>query len=208
MALSNTPGRQRLSGPERRAAIVDSAINLFSERGFRGTTTRELAAAVGVSEPVLYQHFLTKRALYDAILELNTQEPSQEVGEQLKTLSEAGDNRAFFRLLAQLLLDFYLRDPRYPRLLMFSSLEGHELSQIFYERHVACFYEFLTGHIRRQIDLGVFRPMDPLIAARCFAGMVAHQGLIFSVLHPGNLAAPADQIVDVIVELFLGGISA
>ncbi|MCC6586097.1 MAG: TetR/AcrR family transcriptional regulator [Bryobacterales bacterium] len=208
MALPTPSGRQRLSGPERRAAIVDSAVNLFSERGFRGTTTRELAAAVGVSEPVLYQHFRTKRALYDAILESQTQEPSQEVAEEMKALSETGDNRALFRRLAQLLIDFYLRDPRYPRLLMFSSLEGHELSQIFYERHVACFYEFLTAHIQRQIDAGVFRPVDPLIAARCFAGMLSHQGLIFSVLHPGNLAAPADQIVEVIVDLFLGGISA
>ncbi|MFM9597624.1 TetR/AcrR family transcriptional regulator, partial [Streptomyces scabiei] len=58
----------RLSRAERRAAIIEAAIELFSEKGFRGTTTRELAQAVGVSEPVLYQHFATKKELYIAIL--------------------------------------------------------------------------------------------------------------------------------------------
>ncbi|MBL8294043.1 MAG: TetR/AcrR family transcriptional regulator [Bryobacterales bacterium] len=200
--------RQRLSGPERRSAIVDSAVDLFSERGFRGTTTRELAATVGVSEPVLYQHFSTKRALYDAILEAKTAETAPGTEEELTTLSRAGDNRALFTRLAELLLDFYVRDPRYSRLLMFSALERHELSRLFYERHVACFYEFLTRHIKQQMDVGVFRPMDPLVAARAFAGMVAHQGLIFSVLHPGNLPAPQPVIIQTLVDLFLGGITA
>jgi AcrR family transcriptional regulator len=200
--------RQRLSGPERRSAIVDSAVDLFSERGFRGTTTRELAAAVGVSEPVLYQHFATKQALYDAILETKAGEAAPGTEEELTTLSRAGDNRALFTRLAELLLDFYVRDPRYSRLLMFSALERHELSRLFYERHVACFYEFLTGHIKLQMEAGVFRPMDPLLAARAFAGMVAHQGLIFSVLHPGNLPAPQPVIIQTLVDLFLGGITA
>ena len=200
--------RQRLSGPERRSAIVDSAVDLFSERGFRGTTTRELAAAVGVSEPVLYQHFSTKRVLYDAILEAKTAETAPGTEEELTTLSRAGDNRALFTRLAELLLDFYVRDPRYSRLLMFSALERHELSRLFYERHVACFYEFLTRHIKQQMEAGVFRPMDPLLAARAFAGMVAHQGLIFSVLYPGNLPAPQPVIIQTLVDLFLGGITA
>lgn len=59
----------RLSSSARRAAILDEAVKLFSEKGFRGVTTRELAAAVGVTEPVLYQHFETKRDLYRALIE-------------------------------------------------------------------------------------------------------------------------------------------
>ena len=61
--------RERLSGAQRRAAILDAAIELFASRGFRGVTTREIAAAVGVTEPVLYQHFPSKRDLYTAIIE-------------------------------------------------------------------------------------------------------------------------------------------
>jgi AcrR family transcriptional regulator len=199
--------KQRLSGPERRAAIVDSAIELFAERGFRGATTRELAAAAGVSEPVLYQHFATKRALYDAILDVKVEAVAPGVEQELERLSREGRNRELFRLLAELMLDFYLRDPRYARLLMFSALERHELSRLFYERQVACFYQNLTEHIQRQIDAGVFRKVDPLVAARAFAGMVAHQGLVYSILLPGHLPAPKDEIVDTLVDLFLGGIT-
>ena len=58
-----------MKSDERRDAIVHSAIHLFAEKGFRGATTRELAAAAGVTEPVLYQHFRTKSDLYSAIIE-------------------------------------------------------------------------------------------------------------------------------------------
>ena len=60
--------KPRMSSEERRAAIIHAACRLFAEKGFRGTTTRELAAAVGVTEPVLYEHFRTKRDLYSAII--------------------------------------------------------------------------------------------------------------------------------------------
>ena len=59
----------RLTGQERRAAIIDAAINCFAQNGFRGVTTRELAQSAGVSEPVLYDHFPSKRDLYNAIIE-------------------------------------------------------------------------------------------------------------------------------------------
>ena len=64
----------RLSSQQRRSAILGTAIRLFAERGFRGVTTRELAAAVGVSEPVLYQHFPSKKELYSAIIEASKDE--------------------------------------------------------------------------------------------------------------------------------------
>ena len=60
---------ERLPALERRQAIIEAAAGLFAEKGFRGVTTRELAQAVGVSEPVLYQHFQTKRDIYEAIVE-------------------------------------------------------------------------------------------------------------------------------------------
>src|SRR5687768_5695499 len=59
----------RMTSEERRAAIIRAALRLFAEKGFKGTTTRELAAAVGVTEPVLYEHSRTKRDLYSAIIE-------------------------------------------------------------------------------------------------------------------------------------------
>jgi AcrR family transcriptional regulator len=201
------PAKPRLPAAERRASIVDTAVDLFARRGFLGTTTRELAAACGISEPVLYQHFDTKRALYDAILESKSSPDGvQAFFAAVEAIEGSGDNRAYFTYLGNCLLNWYIQDPRYARLLMYSALESHELSDLFYQRTVAVFYDIVTHHIQRQIDQGRFHPTDPLLAARLFAGMIAHQGVIFAIYHPGHLPASRDQIVQAAVDIFLKGI--
>src|SRR5580692_11965607 len=60
----------RLDGDDRRKAIVSAAVPLFARDGFAGTTTRELAAAAGVSEALLFRHFPSKQSLYREILAL------------------------------------------------------------------------------------------------------------------------------------------
>ena len=64
--MSNAP---RLTAEARREAIVDAVRDVFAEKGFDGTTTRELARAAGVSEALLYKHFPSKESLYAAMLE-------------------------------------------------------------------------------------------------------------------------------------------
>lgn len=61
--------RCRLPAPERRAAIVDAALQVFGERSYGRATTAEIARAAGVSEPILYRHFASKGDLYIACLE-------------------------------------------------------------------------------------------------------------------------------------------
>jgi AcrR family transcriptional regulator len=57
----------KLSSEERRAAIIKAVKKVFAEKGFHGTTTRELAEAAGVSEALLFKHFPNKEALYTAM---------------------------------------------------------------------------------------------------------------------------------------------
>ena len=82
---------QRMTSDDRRAAIMETAIKLFSERGFRGTTTRALADALGVSEPVLYEHFKSKRELFEAIIEVKSREGVARATAMLQPLDDAGD---------------------------------------------------------------------------------------------------------------------
>jgi hypothetical protein len=58
---------KRMTGEERKAAIVKAVLPLFAKQGFASTTTRELADAAGVSEALLYKHFPSKESLYAAI---------------------------------------------------------------------------------------------------------------------------------------------
>ncbi len=59
----------RMPAAERRLDLIEVAIRVFSEGSYRGTTTAEIARAAGVSEPILYRHFASKRDLYLAALD-------------------------------------------------------------------------------------------------------------------------------------------
>lgn len=59
----------RLKNDMRCQSILDAVRNVFAERGFHGTTTRELAKAAGISEALLFRHFPTKERLYAAVRE-------------------------------------------------------------------------------------------------------------------------------------------
>lgn len=64
-----TQTRQRLTAGERRQAVLDSACRVFSVSSYRGATTAEIAREAGISEPILYRHFGSKRDLYLACLD-------------------------------------------------------------------------------------------------------------------------------------------
>jgi TetR/AcrR family transcriptional regulator len=64
-----TEARIRLTAIERRAAVVETACRVFAKSSYRGSTTAQIARATGVTEPVLYRHFASKRELYLACLE-------------------------------------------------------------------------------------------------------------------------------------------
>ena len=64
--LQRRPRRRsrRLGAAERRSQLVVTAQRLFADRGYRATTMDDIAHAAGVTKPLLYQHFASKRALY------------------------------------------------------------------------------------------------------------------------------------------------
>jgi TetR/AcrR family transcriptional regulator len=64
-----TEARIRLTATERRASVVETACRVFAKSSYRGSTTAQIARATGVTEPVLYRHFASKRELYLACLD-------------------------------------------------------------------------------------------------------------------------------------------
>ena len=199
--------KTRMRAQERHAAIVRSAILLFAEKGFRGATTRELASVLGVTEPVLYQHFKTKRDLYGAIIDAKAKQASERV-HTLQKYASANDDRAFFTRIGEVILERYEKDPETTRLLLFASLERHERSGEFFERMFTDFYRLVLEYIRRRIREGGFRKVDPAIAARGLIGMIAYHGLVEQ-LFPGYFEKRSRRrVAREMAEVFLGGISA
>jgi AcrR family transcriptional regulator len=64
----STTARPRLTADERRQAVLDAACHVFSRSSYRGATTAEIAREAGISEPILYRHFGSKRELYLACM--------------------------------------------------------------------------------------------------------------------------------------------
>lgn len=194
-----------MSSEERKTSIVDTACRLFSEKGFRGVTTRELAAAVGVTEPVLYEHFRTKRDLYNAIIEAKAGEGIEILNRISDQFGNADNDQAFFAALAQAILDWYTNDPTIIRLLLYSNLEGHDLKDLFHERSKECF-ALVTGYVARRIAEGRIRDVDPAVAARAFFGMVAHYALTAVIFNVSPIPRPAKEVIGDMVDLFLRGL--
>lgn len=200
--MPTTTKQKRSSGRERQAGLIAAAASLFAAKGFNGTTTKEIAKAAGVSEALVFKHFPTKRALYTAILAERV-----TVDELLEAVEESArkrDDRRVFTLIAS----FRIRpgaDPTLLRLLLFSALEGHELSDIFFGKHHQVFYDHLATYIRARIDEGAFHDLDPLLAARAFIGIVVHHRLLHEIfgvpMHRSH-----DETVATYVELFLRGL--
>ncbi len=187
------PPAARMCAGDRRRQIAEVAMRLFSERGFRGTTTKEIAQAAGVSEAIIFRHFATKEELYTAIIDYKgcggaaattvAGRPEQPpVIDELRTLvadaMEASDDLAVFRSAALHMLEHHENDPEFLRLLMYIALENHALGQVFWDKNVRVLYEFLGGYIRRRQREGAFRDVDPAAAVRCFVGSVIHHSLV------------------------------
>ena len=164
-----------MAGEERRSQILAVAVSLFSNRGFRGTTTKEIAQAAGVSEAMVFRHFATKEELYAAILDHKVCAGDRFDPQKLASDSiKSKDDRAVFESLALEALNHYEKDPEFQRLLLHSALEKHQLAQIFFNEFVRPVYEFLGSYIRERQRDGAFVEVDPTVVVRCFLGMVLH----------------------------------
>jgi AcrR family transcriptional regulator len=81
----------RMAAADRRRHLIETAIRLFTEGSYHGTTTAEIARAAGVSEPILYRHFASKRDLYLAALEDVRGVGAEAGGDPGRMRSDRGD---------------------------------------------------------------------------------------------------------------------
>ena len=197
-----TPSRKRIPGQIRKATITRSAASLFAEKGFSGTKTREIAERAGVSEALIFKHFPSKEDLYAAILA--EESPVPGLLSRVKNLAEQRNDVEVFSVIAQTVVEG-APDSDLMRLILFSALENHELSDMFFHNHIQVFYDFLAGYIQQRIDEGAFQPVQPLIAARAFMGMLIYHRLL-TVLFHAQLPQTAEDISRTFVNIMMNGL--
>lgn len=192
----------RISSGDRRQQILEVATRLFARQGFEGTTTRQIAESAEVNEAIIFRHFATKEDLYWAVIEDQCRiRAGREKLEQ--ALSSGRDDE---HILATIAREFLSRDATLPRLLLFSALERHEVSHRFFKVHVASYYEVLGEYIRERITQGIFREVDPILAARAFFGMLVYHFQVQELFGGKRLHDyPLDEVVKTFVTLWLQG---
>ncbi|MBK8305422.1 MAG: TetR/AcrR family transcriptional regulator [Pyrinomonadaceae bacterium] len=205
----------KMTGDARRQQILQTAVSLFSQRGFKGTTTKEIAKAAGVSEAMVFRHFENKDALYGAILDTKGCQDGVhrfpwEENEVLRTAIEQKDDLAVFYNIAFDALKKHQADEGFMRLLFYSALEEHVLAERFFHEFIERIYEFIGGYIEERQRDGAFREMNPRIAVRAWLGMLIHHSLNNILWDKKRviLDIPNEEAAKNFAEILLGGVKS
>lgn len=167
----------RLPASKRREQLLDCAAELFAKHGYARATTAQLAKAAGVTEPIIYRHFDSKRDLFVALIERTGRDVLAEWQQHLADASDPadrlrgliGDNpmvtekgRPVYRVILQAISE--VDDP----------LIHHALKQ-----HIKTLHEFIVGEVERAQDA---HKVTTKFSAEIIGWLLVHQGMGVGVL--------------------------
>jgi TetR/AcrR family transcriptional regulator len=159
---------QRLPAAERRQALVDTALRVFAEGSYRGTTTAEIAREAGVSEPILYRHFASKRDLYLACIEASW-ERLRAVWD--RAIEEAESSNEFLPAMSGCYVSIRDAKHRVAELWMQATVEAADDPEVrkFLRRQLRVVRDYVADVIRRcQAEGTVLPERDPEAEAWIF----------------------------------------
>ena len=172
--------RARLTAQQRKATVVQTACRVFAKRSYHGSTTAEIARETGVTEPVLYRHFASKRELYVACLDAvweqvralweNALEAEEDPANWLKAIGKAYlEARAAARIV---LVDLWIQA-------LTEAADDPEIRRALREQ-VREVHTFVADVIRRAQEAGgIVRDRDPDAEAWIFISL----GLLSTIDH-------------------------
>jgi TetR/AcrR family transcriptional regulator len=188
-----------------RQRLLDSALTLFSQRGYSATGIREILQASQVTQPTLYHHFADKASLLQALIELHYGESHQRLVEILATEpSVAGKLLAF----AKSSFEHCCIDPRVPRL-MFQTYFGPVVPEIdgVLDKLTERRFRLVVEIMEVGVHSGELSHSDPEFLALSFCSMVDQPLNLFSrKTRPKRYLTP--ELAHAVVALFLNGASA
>ncbi len=165
----------RLLAADRREQLLEVALDLFSRKGFDGTTTREIAVAAGVTEAVIFRHFAKKEQLYTAIIDRKIRSPLFESWmADLRACMKRGDDEAVFRELLSCIISTHQCDPKFERVMLYAALERNEIALQHMRKLTESVVSEFRAYFARGQKQGRFAKMMPEAALTALVGMAFH----------------------------------
>ncbi|HEY3913260.1 MAG TPA: helix-turn-helix domain-containing protein [Verrucomicrobiae bacterium] len=208
--------KARLSAKARKTAIVKAALPLFARKGYAETTTKELASAAGISEPLLYKHFPSKEALYLEIQTFSCQgkDPASRKFNELITELEPSAS-TLVHLVYYLVRIIVLGKPAgsiewdtRQRLMIKSFLEDGAFARLMYQTRFDLFCERIEACLDAAIKSGdaVKTPLTHGNSARFAHHLAAWIALVYLPKKPAiNYKAKREELVNQAVWFVLMG---
>jgi TetR/AcrR family transcriptional regulator len=207
MTASPTRMAARMAANDRRDQLIDVAIDLFSRKGFGGTTTKEIAAAAGVTEAIIFRHFATKQDLYKAILDARFTSSNAEAWfSEAKQFMDANDDEGLFRALITVILQCKREDPRFERLMLHAALEGNELAMMHHNQCAQPIGAQLFAYVARRQKEGAIRELDPKAVIFAVAGIAEFYATQKYLYQCADIPMSDEAVVDAFLNILMKGL--
>ena len=198
-----------MSGTERRTQLIEVAIDLFARKGFAGTTTREIAAAAGVTEAIIFRHFATKDDLYRAILDARCNSPEAQTWfAETQQFMDNDDDEGLFRLLISKIVEGTRKDPAFQRLMLHASLEGHELALMHHNQFKMPIGAQFISYIAKRQQEGALRHCEPIAAIFAIAGIAQYYAAQKYLYQPGTFALTDEEAIEWFLAILMRGLKS
>lgn len=167
----------RLPAAKRREQLLDVALALFSEKGYAGATTAELARVAGVTEPIIYRHFASKKELFIALIERTGQQTLEKWELELRNAADPADR------LRRIIGDNPMVSTRgreaYRVLLQSITESGDEQIRSAVTNHIRSVHEFIKREIERAQE---GHRVTTRYSAEILAWLMIHVGMGYGVV--------------------------
>jgi TetR/AcrR family transcriptional regulator len=196
----------RLPASDRRLQLLETALDFFSRKGFSGTTTKEIAAAAGVTEAIIFRHFATKQDLYNAVLGHYHQSGQlSECIAQWKSCMDRNDDEGLIRAMMERIIQGFRSDLRVHRVLLFAALEGHEAALEYNRQFSLPILDLLWQYVARRQSEGALRGSEPGVIIAAAYGMAAQYATMTQMF--GFKTRTTDrQMIDGFVDIVMHGV--
>ena len=201
--------RPRHSAASRRQQLIETGLRVFAKHGFRGTTTRELADAAGVTEAVIFKHFEDKNELYAAILGQKASEADAERWfTELERHQARGADADLLRCVYGWIVGRHERDPYFLRLMVYSALEEHPLARRLQDSQGGRLYAFLERFVKSRQRAGHFRHAPPAVLVRLILAPPVYHIMLRRLFRPSWPAVEPDELIETFVQSVLAGLKS